>query len=94
MRKLMLSLAILALPALAAAGGFKYHEVKGTFVSGDPKTNEFTIKFDDGSTSTGKAEGKAIKQAAALKPGDKIELTCKDNDKGEHLAATQIKVLK
>lgn len=94
MRTRFLILAIAALPAAAFAGGFKYHDVNATFVSADAKAQMFTIKFDDGTTSTGKAEGEAIKQAAALKPGDKIAVTCKDNEKGEHLAATAIKVIK
>ena len=92
MPKWPLTLAIVAIPvAVFAADNFKYHDVSGTFVSSDAKSNMFTIKFDDGSTSTGKAEGNAVKQLKSLKQGDKITLTCKDNEKGEHLAATEIK---
>jgi hypothetical protein len=93
MRKLILSLA-LVLPAVAQAGAFKYHDVAATFVSADTKANTFTIKFDDGSTSTGPAEGAAAKALGSLKAGDKVSVTCKDDASGEHLSATAIKVLK
>ena len=94
MPKWPLTLAIIAMPAFAAGDNFKYHDVSGTFVSADAKSNMFTIKLDDGTTSTGKAEGNAVKQLKSLKQGDKISLTCKDDEKGEHLAATEIKVVK
>ena len=94
MRKAFLSLAIAVLPLAALAGTFKHHDVNATFVSADAKAHTFTVTLDDGSTSTGKAEGAAIKALAGLKAGDKISMTCKDNEKGEHLAATAIKVLK
>ena len=94
MRKAFLSLAIAVLPLAALAGTFKYHDVSATFVSADAKANTFTVTLDDGSTTTGKAEGPAVKALAGLKAGDKISMTCKDNEKGEHLAATAIKVLK
>ena len=94
MRKAFLSLAIAVLPLAALAANVKYHDVSATFVSADAKAHTFTVTLDDGSTATGKAEGKAIKELAALKAGDHISMTCKDNEKGEHLAATAIKVLK
>ena len=94
MPKWSIPLAIILLPAAAAAGDFKYHDVDGTFVSADKKGHMFTIKFDDGTTSTGKAEGDAAKALVSLKQGDKITVTCKDNEAGEHLAATAIKVAK
>ena len=94
MPKWPLTLAIaVALPA-AFAGDFKFHDVDGTFVSADKKTNMFTIKLEDGTTSTGKAEGNAIKALKGLKQGEKVVVTCKDDDKGEHLAATEIKAAK
>jgi hypothetical protein len=93
MPKWPLILAITLLP-LAAAAAESSHDVNGTFVSGDAKKNIFTMKLEDGTSSTGKAEGNAAKQLASLKYGDKIVVTCKDNDKGEHVAATDIKVAK
>ena len=89
MRNTLLSLA-LALPAVALAGSFKYHDVNATLVSADAKSGSFTIKLDDGTTMTDKLEGDA-KQLAGLKAGDAIAITCKDNEKGEHLAATAVK---
>jgi hypothetical protein len=94
MPKWPVALAIAILPAAALAGAFKYHDISGTLVSADAKTSMCTIKFDDGSTGTGKAEGDALKALAGLKAGDKISVTCKDNEKGEHLSATAIKALK
>jgi hypothetical protein len=94
MPKWPLTLAIIAMPVLAASDNFKYHDVEGEFVSADAKTHMFTIKLDDGTTSTGKAEGNAVKQLKGLKQGNKVLLTCKDDEKGEHLAATEIKVIK
>jgi hypothetical protein len=94
MPKWPLTLAIVVLPAAALAGAYSYHDVNATFVSADAKSSMFTIKFDDGSTSSGKAEGDAVKALAGLKAGDKVAVTCKDNEKGEHLSATAIKVVK
>jgi hypothetical protein len=92
MRKLTWMIAALALPAVALAGHFKYHDVKGEIVSADPKAHTFKMKFDDGTLSTGQAEGAAAKTLGFLKVGDKVTVTCKDNQKGQHLAATAIKV--
>jgi hypothetical protein len=94
MRKVIGIVAALTLPALALAANYKYHDLDGEFVSADTKTNTFMVKFDDGSTSSGKAEGAAAKSLGTLKAGDKITITCKDNEKGEHLSATAIKVAK
>ena len=94
MPKWPLSLAIVVLPAAAAAGTFKYHDVAATFVSADTKANTFTIKFDDGSTSSGPAEGDAVKALGTLKAGDKVSVTCKDGADGKHISATAIKVVR
>jgi hypothetical protein len=93
MRKFV-AIVALTLPALTLAANYKYHDVKAEFVSADAKNHIFTIKFDDGSTSTGPAEGDALKALPTLKPGDKVSVTCKDDAKGDHLSATAIKVLK
>ena len=93
MPKWPLTLAIVALP-IAAGAGHKVHDVTATFVSADPKTNQFKVKLDDGSTSTGLAEGEAAKSLASLKAGDKIAVTCKDDEAGKHISATSIRALK
>jgi translation initiation factor IF-1 len=92
MPKWPVTLAIVVLPVAALADSS--HDVNATFVSADAKNKIFTVKLEDGTTSTGKAEGNAAKQLADLKYGDKVVVTCKDNDKGEHVAATDIKVAK
>ena len=92
MPKWPLTLAIVALP-VAAGTSFKSHDVNATFVSADPKASTFTVRLDDGSTSSGKAEGAAVKALGALKAGDKIRITCKDTPDGQHVSATAISVL-
>lgn len=93
MPKWPLTLAIVALP-VAAGSGFKSHDVNATFVSADARASTFTVRLDDGSTSSGKAEGDAARALAGLKPGDKIRLTCKDTPEGQHVSATAISVIK
>jgi hypothetical protein len=91
MRRTLVLIGATLVTSLAFAGSFKYHDVDATYVSGDAKSGQFTIKFDDGSTSTGPAEGDAAKALAGLKAGDKVTVTCKDDAAGKHLAATSIK---
>ena len=93
MPKWPLTLAIVVLP-LAAAAAESTHDVNATFVSADAKSHIFTIKLEDGTSSTGKAKGDAKKKLGDFKYGDRIVVTCEDNDKGEHVAATDIKAAK
>jgi hypothetical protein len=39
-------------------------------------------------------EGAAVAHLKALKAGEKVKLTCRDNEKGEHQAITHITVEK
>jgi len=89
MRKSLFAIAAL-LPVVAFAG-FKYHDVQATVVSTDAKAHTITLKGDDGTEHTAKVEGKAASELANLKAGEKVTATCKDNDKGDHLAVTVIK---
>ena len=70
------------------------HDVNGTIVSIDKVKHTVSMRMDDGQITTGPALGKsAIKALGKLKEGDKVVVTCKDDEKGEHLGATKIKVI-
>ena len=68
----------------------KSHDVEGEVVSVDSTKNEITIKTAKGD-STAPVEGKAQMTLKDLKPGQKVTVTCRDNEKGEHKAVTEIK---
>jgi hypothetical protein len=95
---LLLSLGLMATVASAnprhqaAAATEKTHKVAAEVVSVDTMKNTLTIKSTDGAEKTVPVEGKAITTLKALKPGEKVDLTCRDNDKGEHQAVTAISV--
>lgn len=89
MRKFLIAAAVL--PFAALAGNYKYHDAPVTVVSADMKAHTLTIKGDDGSTHTAPVEGNAMKELGNVKAGDKVTVTCKDTDKGEHLSVTEIK---
>jgi len=74
----------------AAATTDKTHKVSAEVVSVDTMKNSLTIKGTDGAEKTVPVEGKAVTSLKALKPGEKVTLTCRDNDKGEHQAVTAI----
>jgi ABC-type Fe3+-hydroxamate transport system substrate-binding protein len=79
-----------AAPAKAAA--VKTHVVEAEVVSADVMAKTLTIKAEPNKTVT--VEGDAVAQLKDLKMGEKVKLTCRDNDKGEHQAITHIKVEK
>jgi uncharacterized lipoprotein YajG len=67
----------------------KTHVVEAEVVSADVTAKTLTVK--------GETENKVLKvdaEAAAhlkmLKAGEKVKLTCRDNEKGEHVAITKI----
>jgi hypothetical protein len=69
----------------------KLHDVNAEFVSADAAKKTITIKAEDGSEKTAPVEGKAVASLKGLKSGEKIIVTCRDNEKGEHQAVTAIK---
>ena len=69
----------------------KTHEVEAEVVSVDAIKNTITIKGEKGE-HTAPLEGKAVVEAKAVKPGQKVTLVCLDDDKGDHKAVTDIKV--
>jgi hypothetical protein len=89
-----------ALFVLALAAGMissvvaadKTHEVKGEVVSVDLQGKMLTFKDDTGANKTAPVTGKGLDTLKTLKAGDKVTLTCTDNEKGEHQGISAIKV--
>lgn len=67
------------------------HEVNAEVVSTNAEKKELTIKDDKGESHTAPVEGKAIAELKTVKAGEKVTVTCRDNEKGEHQAITAIK---
>jgi ribosomal protein S1 len=83
-------------PAKAAAPAkamHKTHVVEGEVVSTDATAKTITVKVA-GEDKTVPVHGKAAARLSSLKAGEKVALTCVDNEKGEHLYASAIKVQK
>jgi ABC-type Fe3+-hydroxamate transport system substrate-binding protein len=75
----------------AATG--KTHVVEAEVVSADAMAKTLTIKAEGGD-KTVPVEGAAAAHLKSLKAGEKVKLTCRDNEKGEHQAITHITVEK
>jgi len=88
---LVLSALLAAGAAFPAFAGSMSHEVSGTVVAVDAAKNTLTIKGADGKDGTAPVEGEAQKMLGTLKPGDKIVVTCRDDEKGAHVAVSAIK---
>ena len=97
MRKLAVAVAVLLVVGLALAHAAqtkatgKDHEVTAEVVSVDVAGKTLTIKGEDGKDKTAKVSEGALKELKTLKAGQKVTLTCHDNDKGEHEGVTAIK---
>lgn len=79
--------------APAKAPALKAHTVEGEVVSADFKAKTITVKIN-GEEKTAPVHGKAVSRLKTLKAGEKVALTCMDNDKGEHQYVTAIKLEK
>jgi Cu/Ag efflux protein CusF len=75
----------LALAQQPAKGGAKTHSVAGEVVSADTNAKTITVKQEKGENFTAPVDPSVAAELANLKAGDKVTLTCRDNDKGEHL---------
>jgi Cu/Ag efflux protein CusF len=71
----------------------KTHQVTAEVVSADAAAKTLTIKGEKGN-QTMPCEGAAVASLKTVKAGEKVELTCRDNEKGEHQAVTAIKPAK
>jgi c-di-GMP-binding flagellar brake protein YcgR len=82
---------VLTLPAVALAAG-KTHELKDQIVvSVDTKANTITFKDEKGESHTAPLLGKAVQEASHVKPNEKVNFSCQDNEKGEHQGVIAIK---
>jgi FtsP/CotA-like multicopper oxidase with cupredoxin domain len=77
-----------AAPAKQATAAEKTHTVEAEVVSADAAAKTLTIKGDPNKTIT--VDASAVGSLKDLKAGDKVKLTCRDNEKGEHQAVTKI----
>ena len=68
----------------------KTHQVTAEVVSIDAEKHTITLKGDT-ANNTAPVEGKALAALKSVKPGEKVTVTCRDNDMGEHQAVTEIK---
>lgn len=97
MKKMMLLTSVLIgvalllapLTSLLAAG--KVHDVKAEVVSVDLEGKKITFKNEQGENQTAPVMDKAAPALKTLKAGDKVILTCLDNENGEHQGITAIK---
>ena len=67
----------------------KTHQVTAEVVSIDAQKHTITLKGET-ANSTAPVEGKALAALKTIKAGQKVTVTCRDNDKGEHQAVTEI----
>jgi uncharacterized lipoprotein YajG len=106
MKKLAIMLSMLLVAAVASAqtttqktepvkpaksAEMKTHVVEAEVVSADAKANTLTIKGDP-ENKVLKVDAVAATHLMHLKAGEKVKLTCRDNEKGEHEAITKITV--
>jgi hypothetical protein len=80
-----------AAPA-AKAAVVKTHIIEAEVVSADVTAKTLTIKGDPNKTVP--VDAAAVASLKTLKAGEKVKLTCRDNDKGDHEAVTLITVEK
>jgi hypothetical protein len=78
-------------PAKPAA--MKTHVVDAEVVSADATAKTLTIKGET-ENKVLKVDAVAVGHLKNLKAGEKVKLTCRDNEKGEHEAITKIVVEK
>jgi hypothetical protein len=76
-----------------ATTAMKTHVVEAEVVSADATAKTLTIKGEP-DNKTVPVEGSAAAQLKDLKAGEKVKLTCRDNEAGEHQAVTKIEVAK
>ena len=84
----LLVIGLAVLPAVQASEE-KTHQVNAEFVSVDAEAKTITIKAD-GKNMILPLEGKAIEEAKNFKAGDRITVTCRDDDKGLHQAVVSV----
>ena len=88
---LIFALVFAAVPAVAGDAKGKNHDVTAEVVSVDMEAKTITIKNADGTTMTAPVMGEAVGQLKDVKTGQKVTLTCKDKENGDHEGVTAIK---
>ncbi len=71
----------------------KTHVVEAEVVSADATAKTVTVKTEKGE-ATMKVDAAAAAHLKTLKAGEKVKLTCRDNEKGEHTGIIAIKAVK
>lgn len=69
-------------PSGAQQPAAKTRTIEGELVSVDQKAHTVAFKDASGKTMTAQLQPRAEKEAAGLKAGDRVRLTCQDNAKG------------
>jgi hypothetical protein len=89
---LVLVLCLVGVPALAGEmAAHKSHDMTVEFVSFDAKAKTVTFKDDKGESKTAPVMEPALKAFEHMKAGEKMTITCADNDKGEHQGVSMVK---
>ena len=78
--------------AATKATAVKTHDVTTEIVAIDSAKHTITLKGEKANT-TAPVEGKALTHLKNFKAGEKVTVTCRDNEKGEHQAVTNIKAV-
>ena len=67
---------------VAAAG--KTHDLTATVISVDVQAKKITFQDEAGTTNTVPVLDKAVESLKTVKAGEKVVLTCRDNENGTH----------
>jgi len=93
----VVAIALVAGMAFAAGGketaqaAGKTHNMTVLLVAVDSQSKTITIKDDKGETKAVPVLGNAARNLKMLRTGERVTLTCQDNEKGEHQGITAIK---
>ena len=83
---------VVCLPAISAEmAKNKTHDATVELVSFDAKAKTITFKDDKGESKTAPVSEAAVASLAHYKAGDKIIITCQDNEQGQHQAISMVK---
>ena len=74
---------------VAAAG--KTHDLTATVVSVDIQAKKITFQDEAGTTNTSPVLDRAVESLKTVKAGEKVVLTCRDNENGSHEGVIAIK---
>jgi beta-lactam-binding protein with PASTA domain len=83
---------LLLAPMAPAWAAGKTHQMKATVVSVNLEAKLITIKDEKGEEKTAPVLDKAVEALKTVRAGDKVTVTCSDNEKGEHEGVSEIKV--